>query len=179
MKSIKCLILMMICLISASFITKASAQVYSDGALFYTSQEFPLTDHSTVYVCIFDGDKAYVYNGVKSTISKYLSKSSSYFDDKGRGTKFTFSQFKIDDDITSSYRTVYSDDYRFEKKHVNSRTFYAVSEDQSTVIRFEMDREKTRVLDGVYTKKIYLIRIDKEDLLPKSMNPNELDFLNE
>lgn len=197
MKSIKCLILM-ICLIFVSFITEARGQVYSDEALFYIRSDRSLdSDESHIWICKYTGDKMYMLYGKKKGIGKQLAESISYYDDfdkcyslypgytgqfgknmngktDKKGVYANFYLYEIDESVPSSSRTVYSNEWFYDWQFVNSRTFYAVSDDKTSIIEFEMDKDRTKI-----GEKTYYIKVDKEDLLPKSMNPNEFDFLNE
>ena len=196
MKSIKCLILM-ICLIFVSFITEARGQVYSDEALFYIRSDRSLdSDESYIWICKYTGDKMYMLSGKKKGIGKQLAESISYYDDfdkcyslypgytgqigknidgktDKKGVFANFSLYEIDESVPSSSRTVYSNEWFYDWQF-GSRTYYAVSDDKTSIIKFKMDKDRTNI-----GEKTYYIKVDKEDLLPKSMNPNEFDFLNE
>lgn len=191
---------MMMCLISTSFITKARGQVYSDEALFYIRSDRSLdNENEAIIICKFDGDKMYTLHGNKNGIGKQLSESISYYDDfdrcyseypgyigrnisapnltgrtRKKGVSTDFNLFGIDTSVPSSSRTVYSNEWFYNQKALSERRFYAVSDDKSSLISFRMDRDRTKVAG-----KVYYIRVDKNDILPKSINPNEIDFLNE
>ena len=199
MKSIKYLVVM-ICLISTSFITDARGQVYSNEALFYIRSDRSLdNENEAIIICKFDGDKMYTLHGNKKNIGKQLSEAVSYYDDfdkcyseypgyighnipvpnltgrtRKKGVSMDFDLFEIDTSVPSSSRTVYSNEWFFDQKATNERVFYAVSDDKSSIIRFRMDRDRTKVAG-----KVYYIKVEKDDILPKSLNPNELEFLNE
>lgn len=182
MKSFKYLVVL-VCLIMALFGTEAKGQVYSSGAEFYLlSDADPNDPNGGITICRFDGNQMFIVSGIRSAVCKQLAESSSYYDnlDENSSSKNLKGIYdgrrillKIDKGFPSSSRTVYSTEYWYQGSS-SSRQFIAVSEDKSSIVDFTMDCHREKVLN-----KVYRIRINKEDLLSKSINPNELDFLNE
>lgn len=174
MKSIKYLVVL-VCIMSASFITEAKGQVYSNGALFYAwSEGNPDNPDGTVCVCRFDWNRAYIIMSKRGTVRNNLAKSMDYYDNLDENTVkklalLNYGYYEIDNNVPSDSRTVYSDEWFFHN-NCNDREFFAVSKDKSSLIRFTMDQYRKQM-----KTKTYFIRIDKEDILPKV----DYDWLND
>lgn len=175
--------LVMLC-IAMGFATVAKAQIYSSETCFYVHQTYG--DKNYIHIFRFSGNKMYQIPGRPSDVKSLLTKSLSYFDNFTTATTTNHYAYKghpveyvYDESMSTSSRMVYEEALTYGHNYSNLRHYWAFSEDLSSVIEFYMDRDRTRIDTKTYGDKKYYIKVSPEDLLPKSINPDEIDFLNE
>lgn len=167
MKSIKYLVVLACMTLGMANVAKA--QVFNDEVMFFEKNQ-----GNTIRIVRFVDGKLLtdVSEGwSKSKVENNLRSSSDYYNNypKGIAIGYNHSVYVYDESLSTSSRIVYV------KKVYGDQFCYAISSDLTSLIYFIINRDG-RVNEG---RKKYYIRVSKEDLLPKSVNPNDLDFLNE
>lgn len=183
MKSIKYLV--MLACMTLGLANIAKAQIYSNEIYFYQRTD----DENRIIVVKFDGSnkRLFMNYNTKKGIQRILEESINRFEDddffwtpgndhrKSGGWKSLLRNY--DYDLSTSSREVYKGITDSETRRLYGGTSdpydvvrrYAFSKDLSSLVFFSIDKNVP----------VYYIRVDKEDLLPKALNPNEFDFLNE
>lgn len=180
------MMLMLVCM-TLGLASIARAQIYSSEICFYITSDGPNKDY--VEIIKFEGSRNRILQKYadKYHLKKILEESVDYFEDdrvwassyRGR-VGFSDSEafiWDFDNVLSTSSKVVYkgisdSDYYRLYSIRTsdNDKQRMAFSKDMSSLIIFNLIHPEARQ---------YYIRVDKEDLLPKAINPKELDFLNE
>lgn len=164
MKSIKYLVVL--ACMTLGMVNVAKAQVINDEVMFFQKT----TESGGIRIIRFlDGKLATgAFDYSQSKVKNDLGSSLNYYDayPKGFGS---YSYYCYDETLSTSSRIVYV------KNDYGIRHCYAISTDMTSLIKFSINR------DGEVSERYneYYVRVSKEDLLPKSVNSNDLEFLNE
>lgn len=162
MKSIKYLVVL-VCM-TLGFTIVAKGQISNNSVMFF------IDDSGTgvsVVRCV--DNKMYCTTYDPGSVKKNLRNSSDYYDNFTKGNVYLF-----DKAMSTSKYIVYQGSWTFNLDRTQTRSYVAVSKDLSELIRF-MKYDDNQEVYG----KVCAIMISKEELLPKALNPNEIDFLNE